>query len=114
MGKKKESDEIFLGEVQLGPARTLLAYRAAHHGRDFIRTRIWNLHQRLHAWYPTKRGLILPAEHAEEMANVLLASARGTSDEKPDWLIYREVTGEDDPRETKRIRRERGLPPDAR
>ena len=97
MSKKKRPDEIFLGEIKLSPSRVSLVYRGTHHGRDYIRMRVWNRHKTKGVWYPCRyRSFVFPAEHADEMGETLLAGARSIGTEKPDWLIEREAAEDAD------------------
>ena len=84
----------FIAVVNWGAVRNVCGHRRRHAGREFIRLRNWYLGQSFGRWYqaPSRQEkYVIPLEHAEELAQAILAAVRGEAQPKPDWLVEHEL-----------------------
>lgn len=80
-----ESHDTLMASVPWGNWRSVLVYRRQHAGRTWLRLRTFNKHRTKGCWYPSPRFFVVPIEHAEDLANAILAAAGGEQEPAPDW-----------------------------
>ena len=83
--------DTFMAAVPWGESRTVLVHRRIHGHREYVRLRTWNRHRTKRVWYPSKRFFIIPVQSAEALGEAILRAVEGLAEDKPDWLVEREV-----------------------
>ena len=83
--------ERFIAEVPWDEHRRVLVFRRRYGGVEYVRLRTWNTHRESGKIYPTDRSYIIPAEHAEQLAEAIRAGALNDPlQDLPAWYVERD------------------------
>jgi len=79
-----KTSDTFIGCLPTGDDRVILIFRRQHKGKSFVRWRTWHCHKMLRRWYPdSRRHYLVPLEHAQSLAEGILAAVQGEAITKP-------------------------------
>ena len=82
----KPASDTFMAAVPWTKNRTVVVFRRERNGREYVRCRTFNRHQRKRVWYPSPRFYMVPVDCAEELGKAIIAAARGEKfGQPPGW-----------------------------